>query len=148
MTRYRLVVYPPGISNDERRRLRVWRGAPMWGAALWIGAEILLQQMTEPLTAFVISTGLVITFACVALARSGDTRTRVRSIGVVTMAGHTDAKLTAARDELLSMGMALTAADERVDDGTMSPLDHEVLWWQIYEKLAPTGANVRYQSKN
>ena len=35
---YRLVIYPPGISETERRRLRVWRGWPMWGALLWIAS--------------------------------------------------------------------------------------------------------------
>ncbi len=140
MTRYRLVVYPPGISDAERRRLRVWRGAPLWGAALWIVAEILLQQVTGPWTALAMSTGLVATFAAVALARSGTTRTQVRAIGVVTMAGHTDATLTSARDDLLSMGMALTAADDRVDDGLMSALDHEALWWQVYDQLATSSS--------
>lgn len=145
MTRYRLVVYPPGISDTERRQLRVWRGAPLWGTAMWISAVILLQHVTGSWTAVAIATALVAAFAYVAMAKAGDTRTQVRAMGVVTMAGHTDSTLMAARDELLSMGTALTAADERLDEGSLSPLEHEALWWQVYDTLAParSGANAR-----
>jgi hypothetical protein len=38
------------------------------------------------------------------------------------------------------MAMTLTAADERLDGKRMSPLDHEALWWQVYDKLAPAAA--------
>ncbi len=36
VTRYRLVVYPPGISESERRWVRVARGWPLMGA---VGVE-------------------------------------------------------------------------------------------------------------
>jgi hypothetical protein len=32
--RYRLVVVPPGISQLERRLLRLWHRWPVWGAAV------------------------------------------------------------------------------------------------------------------
>lgn len=140
VTRYRLVVYPPGITDLERRRLRIWRGAPIWGAALWVLAEIFLQQVASPWTALAISTGTVVALAAVAMSKAGETRTRVRAMSVVTMPGFTDAATHAAREELLAKAMTLTCADERVDEGSMSPLDHEALWWQIYEQLAPARA--------
>ena len=59
VTRYRLVVYPPGISDVQRRRLRLWRGAPIWGAALWVLSEIFLQQLIGSWTALAFSTGVV-----------------------------------------------------------------------------------------
>jgi hypothetical protein len=37
--RYRLVVFPPGISESERRRVRVARGWPAWGLVAWIICE-------------------------------------------------------------------------------------------------------------
>jgi hypothetical protein len=140
VTRYRLVVYPPGISDDQRRRLRIWRGAPIWGAVLWFVAEVFLQQVIGPLATLAISTGTVIALVAVALMRADETRARVRAIGVVTMAGHKDVATVAARDNLLAKAMMLTYADERVDEERMSPLDHEALWWQIYEQLAPAGS--------
>ena len=140
VTRYRLVVYPPGISDGERRRLRVWRGAPAWGAALFVMLEIILQPVIGPGPAFAVSVGTVLTSAVVALAKARTTRAMVRSVGVVTMPGYSNATVTAARDELLAKAMALTSADERVDEERMSPLDHEALWWRVYDELAPHGA--------
>lgn len=137
VTRYRLVVYPPGISDTERRQLRIWRGAPIWGGALWALLEIFLQQLVVPWTALAMSTGTVVTLAVVALAKTGDIRTKVRTTAAVTMAGHPDVAAIAARDRLLSLAMTLTYADERLDDERMSPLDHEALWWSVYEQLAP-----------
>jgi hypothetical protein len=140
VTRYRLVVYPPGISDVERRALRIWRGAPIWGVALWLVAEIFLQQLTGPGSAFALSVGVVIALAAVALRNAGEARTKVRAMCVVTMPGLTDAATIAAREELLAMAMTLTFADERIDEECMSPLDHEALWWRIYERLAPAEA--------
>jgi hypothetical protein len=42
-------------------------------------------------------------------------------------------------DRLLAMGETLTSADERLDDERLSPLDHEALWWQVYDQLTPSG---------
>ncbi|WP_123023224.1 DUF6611 family protein [Mycolicibacterium stellerae] len=140
VTRYRLVVYPPGISDVERRRLRVWRGAPIWGAALWVLSEIFLQQLIGSWTALAVCTGGVLALAGVAMAKAGEARSMVRSMGVVTMPGLTEVTTMQSREALLAMAMALTAADERVDEKRMSPLDHEALWWQVYEKLAPAAA--------
>jgi len=37
-TSYRIVIYPPGITREECRRVRVWRGFPEWGVLLWLSA--------------------------------------------------------------------------------------------------------------
>ena len=140
VTRYRLVVYPPGISDVQRRRLRLWRGAPIWGAALWVVAEIFLQQLIGSWTALAFSTGVVVVLAVAALMRAGETHATVRSMGVVTMPGFTEVATMHSRDEILAMAVTLTTADERLDQERMSPLDHEALWWQVYDKLAPPAA--------
>lgn len=137
---YRLVLYPPGINDVERRWLRIWRGAPVWGAVLWVLSEIFLQPAIGPGAAHAASTGTVLGLGAVALAKARNTRTKVRSIGVVTMPGYTNATIIAARDGLLAKAMTLTSADELVDEERMSPLDHEALWWRVYEELAPDGA--------
>jgi hypothetical protein len=137
VVRYHLVVYPPGISDPERRRLRIWRGWPLWGAALWVLSEIFLQQWIGSWTALAVSTGTVLALAFVALAKTGDTRTQVRAMTVVTMAGHTDEATVAARDKLLRLAMTLTYADECFDKESMSALDHEAAWWTVYDQLGP-----------
>ena len=147
VTHHRLVVYPPGISAEERRRLRIWRGSPIWGAAVWAVSEIFLQQWIGPWSCLAISTGLVLALAVVALAKTAGMHTKVRAMTVVTMAGHTDTATLAARDRLVKMAMSLICADEGVDEKTMSPLDHEALWWSVYDQLAPDRANVPYQPR-
>jgi putative SOS response-associated peptidase YedK len=82
----------------------------------------------------------VFALAAVAMANAGETRTMVRSMGVVTMPGLTEVATMHSREELLAMAMTLAAADERLDGERMSPLDHEALWWHVYEKLAPAAA--------
>jgi hypothetical protein len=136
VTRCRLVVYPPGISDVERRRLRIWRGSPIWGAALWVVAEIILQQFLGPWSALAISSTIVIVSGAVARAMIDDARTNVRTAVVITLPGHTDAATIAARDKLQAMAATLMDADERVDAKQMSPIDHEALWWQVYDQLA------------
>ncbi len=83
-------------------------------------------------------------FALVATAfvMAGDMRTMVRMVGVVTMPGHADAATIAARDKLKALASMLLDADERVDAERMSPLEHEALWWQVYDQLAPKGSAV------
>ena len=105
VTRYRLVVYPPGISDIERRRLRVWRGSPIWGTALWVMAEIYLQQAigTVGRAGDLLDDGHRLGRHRVVMA--GDMRTKVRMVGVVTMPGQMDAATIAARDRLEGVGL-------------------------------------------
>jgi hypothetical protein len=140
--RYLLVVYPPGISDTERRRLRMWRGAPIWGTALWVVSEIYLQQLSGAWEALAISSAMVISLVAAALFMAGDTRTKVRMVSVVTMPGQIDAATIAARDRLEALALKMLDADERVKAGRMSPLEHEALWWHVYDLLAPDGPTV------
>ena len=49
LTQYVLVVYPPGISDAERRSVRIWRGWPMWGTLLWIASDIVITSLGKPI---------------------------------------------------------------------------------------------------
>ncbi len=71
VTRYRLVVYPPGISESERRRVRAARGWPLWGALVWIVGEIWLSHVTGPWTALTLSTAAYLGAGLVAVAMAG-----------------------------------------------------------------------------
>src|ERR1700721_3852117 len=52
--RYRLVVYPPGMTGGERRLLQARRTWPIWGFLLWLLSAICLAGTATPLA----STGL------------------------------------------------------------------------------------------
>jgi hypothetical protein len=135
VTRYRLVVYPPGISESERRRVRVARGWPLWGAVLWVAGEIWLSHVTDPWTALAISTAAYVGSGLVAVAMAGAPRTRVRTMAAMVMAGYHDPASAIARDRLENMASALLEADDRLARGLITPADHEMVWWRVYQQM-------------
>ncbi len=135
VTRYRLVVYPPGISESERRRVRVARGWPLWGALVWIICEIWLTHVLAPVVAFAVSTAAYVGSGMVAMAMAGVQRTRVRIMAAMVMAGHRDPISGAIRDKLEALAGCLMEADERLAHGEISPTDHELTWWRVYDEI-------------
>jgi hypothetical protein len=137
VTRYRLVVFPPGISDTERRQVRVARGWPLWGALVWVFCEIWLSHMTSPWTALVASTVIYLGLGLVATARAGDPRRQVRTIGAMVMAGHHDPASAAVRHRLENLAGTLIEADERLARGEISATTHEMTWWRVYDQMGP-----------
>jgi len=140
VTRYRLVVYPPGISESERRRVRVARGWPLWGALVWVMCEMFLSNTTGPWTAFTISTTACLGSGLVAFAMAGTPRTRVRTMAAMVMAGHHDPISGAARDRLKELAATLLEADERLAGGRISATQHELVWGHVYEQMSSSSA--------
>jgi hypothetical protein len=136
VTRYRLVVFPPGISESERRRVRVARGWPLWGALVWVFCEIWLSHMTGPWTAFALSTATYLGLGLVSVVMAGAPRTRVRTIAAMVMAGHHDPISRAARDKVEELSGTMIEADERLADGRISALQHEMVWWHVYDQMS------------
>jgi hypothetical protein len=135
VTRYRLVVYPPGISESERRRVRAARGWPLWGALVWIVGEIWLSHVTGPWTALAISTAVFLGAGLVAVAMAGPVRSRVRTMGAMVMVGHYDPAAVAARDKLETLTAVLMEADERLVRRELSPAEYEMTWWRVYDQM-------------
>ena len=136
VTRYRLVVFPPGISDSERRRVRVARGWLLWGALVWVFCEILLNNMTGPWTALVISTAIYLGLAwsprrwpAISAGRSGrSARGDGRSPRSVR---------SALRHKLENLAGALMEADELLARGEISATTHEMTWWRVYDQMGP-----------
>jgi hypothetical protein len=135
VTRYRLVVYPPGISQPERRRVRVARGWPLWGALVWIVCEIWLSHITGPWLSLVASTAAYLGSGLVAVAMAGLQRARVRTMATMVMAGYHDPASVAARDKLEDLAASLVDADERLARGQISASAHEMAWWRVYDQM-------------
>jgi hypothetical protein len=138
VTRYRLVVYPPGISESERRWVRAARGWPMWGALVWVTCEIFLINMTTPWIALAMSTAACLGSGWVAFAMAGAPRARVRTMGAMVMAGYRDPTSVTVRDRLQELAATLTDADDRLATGQISALQHEMVWWQVYDQMSPS----------
>jgi hypothetical protein len=133
--KYRLVVFPPGISPADRRLVRLWRGWPMWGAILWVLSEIVLGNMLSPGPAMVWSTTVYLASGAVTFALAGEVRARVRSLQVVLIDGYVDPHSAALYDEWKELVGILTEADHLLDQGKSSPVQHELVWWEAYERL-------------
>jgi hypothetical protein len=138
LTRYRLVVYPPGISETERRRVRLWRGWPLWGVLLWIASEICLGQVMPPWQAIAFSTAAFLGAGAVTLIRAGDARIQVRTMVVMVLAGHYDPTATDNRNRLETLAVTLVKADAQRELGLISAIDHEATWWWVYDHM-PVG---------
>lgn len=137
VTRYRLVVYPPGISDADRRWVRLARGWPVWGLVLWIGLEIWLNGFNQPWQAFVVATGATIGLGAVVAALAGSARSEVRTMSVVVMVGFDDPSTTESLSKLQALAVTILDADELLDKGAIAAVDHELVWWQVYDQMAP-----------
>jgi hypothetical protein len=140
VTRYRLVVFPPGISESDRRRVRVARGWPLWGALVWVLCEVWLSNATDPWTALATSTTIYLGLGLVATMRAGDPRRQVRTIGAMVMAGHHDPVSSAHHHRLENLAGALMEADELLARGEISVTTHEMAWWRVYDQMAPSAS--------
>ena len=143
VTRYRLTVYPPGINTTQRRRLRVWRGWPMWGFALWLLAELILTQVLDPWTALAMSTATVLGAGALAWWRADGLGAHVRTRAVSVLNGHQDAQSRAVAEEITTLAEAMAVTDTCLAGGDITAVDHELMWWRVYQRLAPE----RFQSE-
>jgi hypothetical protein len=131
--RYRLVLFPPGMTKVERRLLRLWRALPTWGSVLWLMSVICLSQMYPPWTALGISTAGYIGVGAVMFHRLGVLRTQVRTLSAVLIAGYSDPGTAAPYAELKKLASILYSADALLEQGRISVTDHEAIWWKAYE---------------
>jgi hypothetical protein len=66
---------------------------------------------------------------------AGETRRQVRTMVAMTMAGYDEPLSLAARDRLAAAAARLIAADERLARREISVVDHELIWWQVYDRI-------------
>jgi hypothetical protein len=137
VTRYSLVVFPPGISDSERRWVRVARGWTLWAALVWILCEVWLSHTMGPWIALATSTAIYLGLGVVVTSVAGEPRRRVRTLGVTVMAGHHDPVSLAQRHKLESLAGALLEADELLARSEISATTHEMTWWRVYDQMGP-----------
>ena len=133
--RYRLVVFPPGISDPERRLLRLWRRWPVWGATVWLVTVIPFVATPNASLAVVTATALYIGSGATLFVMLRSVRTRVRTMSVVLISGYSNPVAAAAYTELKAVAIILCAADTMRDAGDITAAQHEALWWQAYDRM-------------
>ncbi|WP_133066971.1 DUF6611 family protein [Mycolicibacterium sphagni] len=133
--RYRLVVFPPGITGTERRLLRLSRAWPAWGAVLWLMSEACLSSALRPWAAFGISTMVYLGIEASLISKVGVLRPQVRTLSVELIAGYPDRRSAPIYAEIKALVAALANADAMRAQKQMTTTDHEAAWWQLYDRL-------------
>ncbi|CDQ45595.1 DUF6611 family protein [Mycolicibacterium neoaurum] len=137
-TVYRIVLYPPGISAEERRRVRVWRGFYAWGTAWWLVVTAVLSGFTEPWFAVTLASLTTLLFGARAFRRAGSVRSKVRTADITVPLPNSDRALLALARQVQTVGTAMVRADRRLREGRITAADHEVIWHRAYEHMSPT----------
>lgn len=136
VSRHRLVVYPPGLSRDQRIPLRLVRTYPMWGLALWVTLQVVLMTVISADAALAISTLAALTAGAAAFAMAGSARAAVRTMTVVRMTGVRDVDILARHLEFRLLAQRLLQADTRRAPGDISAVEHEAEVWRVYDAMA------------
>ena len=135
--RYRLVVFPPGITSGQRRLLHLRRTWPMWGAALWLSSAIGFGAIAGRWAAIGLATFAYLGAVAMILALARRLKSRIRTLGMLVVDGQNDWSCAAGYAELETLVDNLRDADTKYRDGRLSAVDHEALCWQVYDRLGP-----------
>jgi hypothetical protein len=133
--RYRLVLFPPGVTKAERRLLRLWRGLPTWAALVWLMSVIVLSKAWSPWVALGVATVVHVAVGAVILDRVRVLRTQVRTLSVVLITGYPHPGTEATYAEMKKIAAVLCTADFMHAQGRISAAEHESIWWQAYQRL-------------
>jgi uncharacterized protein DUF6611 len=136
ITRYRLVVFPPGISSDDRMLLRIRRAWPTWGMAVFLILEILLVPAIGAVAALWISATVFLGAGAVVMAMTAAHRGDVRSLTAIRRAGVHDPLAAARFLEFYALAHDLEEADGRRAAGDIEPVEHELQVWRVYDRMA------------
>lgn len=138
--RYRMIVYPPGITAVDRRLARVWRGWPIAGAVLAVLAVVLFGDVAAPPGAVLgYAVACYVGIGALLFLRAGPARVRVRSLSIVLMPEGTDVRELCKHAEWRMLAHMLTIADRMLATGAMSLVEHEAAWWRAYDRLEVIG---------
>ncbi|MCV7012472.1 DUF6611 family protein [Mycolicibacterium madagascariense] len=133
---YRLVVFPPGVTASERRRIRLARSWPTWGAVAFTACLSILCTALGPWTGLMASTALWLSSGILVRLRAGDVATRVRTLSVVLMDRHHDPRSAERIALMADVAERLTHADRLLQEQKISAACHELAWGLAYDLLA------------
>lgn len=136
VSRYRLVVFPPGLSPEDRMLLRAWRTWPMWGVAVFLGLEILLPPVLGPGPALWLAAAVSLGAGAALMAMTGAHRREVHAMSVVRTACADDAQVAARYADLHAMADELAVADRKLAEGQIGAVEHELAVWGVYDRMA------------
>ncbi len=133
--KYRLVVFPPWIGPTERRYLRLARSWPTWGCALWLILAVALSAFGGGWNTLVYPTGVLLLTGAITFVLARDAYSHTRTLTAALLAGHDDPKAAARFERLEALARTLLAADTMQGRGEITVVEHEAVWWMVYEAL-------------
>jgi hypothetical protein len=107
----------------------------MWGAVVWLVVEIAAANVVAPGSAIVCSTAVYLAAGAITFVFAGGVRKQVRSLQFVLFGEHLDPRSAQLYAVWKEATVALFAADELLRCGKASPVEHELIWWQAYDRL-------------
>lgn len=146
-----LVVYPPGTSVEQRRRLRAAHAWPSLGLVLLAAvAALALGGGDAAGAAVAVTVGYAV--GAVGLARS---TARIRHASARASAHVSlliaDGTATAVSDDfdsLARIAAALRRADRELDCGRLTPLEHELVWAAAHQAVATIATAKRQERRS
>ena len=134
--RYRLIIYPAGITTADRQLARLWRGWPISGAVPGLLAVMLLGNVAaSPDTVLAFAVTVYVSIGALLFLRAGPARVRVRSMSIILMPKAADARELRRYLEWQTLVHMLTRADRMLATGAISPAEYEATWREAYERL-------------
>jgi hypothetical protein len=145
IARYRLSVYPPGTTDFERHELTVAKRWWLGSASVTIAAELVVASAHIGTAAASVVALASLATAWYWLARTRTIRRSTRAVQVaVVMVGPREIIGDAELFEECRRTLAMM--DETEYSGASTPVEREVIWATIYDRLArrePTPKNDR-----
>jgi len=137
--RYRLIIYPAGITTAERRLARLWRGWLVGGAVLGVLAVMLLGNVvSSPIAVLAVAVVAYVSVGALLFLLAGPARVQVRSMSVTVMPETAGAHELRRHSEWQALVQMLVRADHMLTTGAISPREHQATWWEAYDRLEGT----------
>ena len=134
--RYRLIVFPPGVSAADRRLLRFWRG---WlaggGLVAMLAVMVVGGSVASPSTTLLVLPAAYLGVGAVLFVLTAGVRAGVRSFSLIMLGSRLDPYERRSYAEWARLVDVLTRADSLLRAGAIDPAQHEALWWQAYDRL-------------
>ncbi|PPH98425.1 hypothetical protein C5C95_09235 [Rathayibacter sp. AY1B7] len=142
VVRSELIVFAPGISVEERRRLRLHAAGPQLVVAVTAaGAVGTLALDRLPL---LLLAALALPTASLLLLSARSTRRLRRACARRLVIADVDSPAVA---EQAAIAAALRRADRLLDAGVLTPLEHEEVWACAHDRVAGRVADRRSQPR-